>query len=152
MGSVGEKNWERIQENREEFEKEKAQIKNHEDYKNFEKKWFDIDKWEKVPSDEQEKEMLSRSIFKKAGYEWLSLSKPFRIPPELMYEYELFQESEHNPGYYGFAIMRLGREHRQVFSHKGKECPYCSIYTESDKPEKCPVCGRKLFWINISDE
>jgi hypothetical protein len=138
---------------REQFEKEKSQICNSEDFKAFELKWFNPKSWERTPFEESLKELQKRESFEKGGYTWYPLGRAYNVPAELLYEYELFSYLDYSGRKEEYRRIGANWEpDDSQFPHMGKECVYDSIYTKNNSPIICPICGRRLFRINITDD
>jgi hypothetical protein len=149
----GNKILENIQKNKKQYELEKFQIKNYIDFNAFEKKWFKPNKWEIRSSKEVRAELDKTPTLEKCGYIWYPIGRVFNVPFDLEYEYDLFRRLEYPEK--RKEIETLGgiwEPEDSKVPNLGKECIYCHIYTNSYEPITCPICGRKLFRINLTDD
>jgi len=139
---------------RDEYLREKARIGTLEDWRRFQRKWFDRKRWPEKTAEQLASESQQKSVpLRSGGRLWAHMTIVWDISPEA--RHELFStlhavgdpiEAPH--------LFEPPRGERWRQSNWSLQCGFCEISTFDDQKEAmvaCPQCGRALYWVPPSE-
>ena len=124
---------------------DKGKVSNKEECLRFRKKWFNQGQnWPTKKEEILEAEMAVDSGWhtESDGRKWRRYFLTWDLTPEEIYECE----DANNLMQYKFVFPELANEEKNRKNHWYQDCPYCQIQTYDLGAEKCPKCGRKVFY------
>jgi hypothetical protein len=131
------------------FDRERRAIRTLEDWRAFQKRWFDHTNWPK-----KSKELITKEGIQKAkrpkvinGRRWSTTYFSYDLTPEARYEYCWTLTVIGAP----LQSPNWNTAPRTVENGWRQECGYCEISTGSLGDDTCPQCGRPMYYAWYSD-